>query len=200
MRVAIGFELGANYDLDEFVITQNFCNGRYLTQYSVYVGDSLDASIFENKVTTGYAGKKTDTTIKVEFEEDTYASCILFVFDHVDGDQAGTISEYAYTDFMLESMALYGLEVEEPDVPSYGDVNSDGKVNVLDYITLSKVIDGAVTVEAALANLNGDERIDVNDLIVLKKILLGIEVTPPTAVILLDPDLNADGTDGVNAF
>ena len=54
---------------------------------------------------------------------------------------------------------------------TYGDLNVDGKINILDFIGLSKLgIDSSNATDAADCNLNGE--LDSNDLVALKKLLL----------------------------
>ncbi|MBE6733086.1 MAG: hypothetical protein E7561_03725 [Ruminococcaceae bacterium] len=196
IRAAIGFELGANYTLDDLVITQDLTGDRRISQASVYVGDALDASIFANKAYTVTVAEDEDT-IRFEFDENTTASCVLFVFDHVYSKNSGNIiNKYAYSGFCVENIELHGSEIIEIETV-YGDINSDTNVNVLDYIALSKVIDGQMTVDTAVADLNGDGAVDLNDLIVLKKMLLGVEVTQ---LVTYEVNLDPDGVDGVDAF
>ena len=102
-RGAMGFDLGGKYALDELVLTKDLTLGNKLVQASVYVGDALDATIFQNKVDTvrvGYA----DETMKFTFPEGTTAKCVLIVFDHVVTDANCKIGQWSYTNFMLTNI------------------------------------------------------------------------------------------------
>jgi len=111
IRVAIGFELGADYKLDDFVVTQDVTNSDYnrrIIQSSVYVGDALDETIFQNKAYTVSTPDYDEDTITFNFDEGTTASCILFVFDCVYATDNGFINMHAYTDFCVTNMELHG--------------------------------------------------------------------------------------------
>ena len=54
-----------------------------------------------------------------------------------------------------------------------GDINTDGNINVLDFIALNKKLDNT-TGDLEIDDLNKDNNVDANDLIMLKKYLLGV--------------------------
>ncbi len=59
-----------------------------------------------------------------------------------------------------------------------GDVNSDGKINVLDIVKLQRIIVGLETADAmmlATADLNGDGKISVLDIVKIQRHIVGLE-------------------------
>jgi hypothetical protein len=58
-----------------------------------------------------------------------------------------------------------------------GDINGDGKINVVDMVLLKKFNLGIQTPklnQSGPADINGDDSIDARDLVILKKYVLGI--------------------------
>ena len=57
---------------------------------------------------------------------------------------------------------------------SLGDLNSDGKIDVMDYALLKKYLLGQGTIDTKLADLDGNGTVDVIDFVTMKKYLLGM--------------------------
>ncbi|MBE6733139.1 MAG: hypothetical protein E7561_03990 [Ruminococcaceae bacterium] len=172
-RAAIVYDLGKYYKLDSLVLTQYFqgSDDRAIHRFSVYAGNTLDLSIFNNQI--GRGGSATDTAMEVTLNQTTAARYLVIVFDHVAMQNNTRVEKYAYNP-KITGIACYGTETEAPSDVVYGDTTGDDKVNILDYISLSKAIDGQLTLSVEVADLNKDGEIDVNDLVVLRKILLGV--------------------------
>ena len=117
-----------------------------------------DPMIITGKIGTGY---QTGPSAAVP---NTY------MVDHVEGDAAGVFTEdtqtvkYVYTDFVPESIRLYG------------DINRDGSINVVDATDLQKFVAGlAPQYEAESANFdfNYDGSVNVVDATMLQKYAAG---------------------------
>jgi endo-1,4-beta-xylanase len=59
-------------------------------------------------------------------------------------------------------------------VSKLGDLNSDGKVDVMDYALLKKYLLGQGTIDTKLADLDGNGSVDAIDFVTMKKFLLGM--------------------------
>ena len=71
----------------------------------------------------------------------------------IDADETGTIYP------LEEDQELTSMILEE-----YEDVNKDGKIDILDFITVAKKIGAPVTDENRNLDINGDGKIDIADL------------------------------------
>lgn len=195
-RVGLLYDLGDSYNLDTLVLGQDISENIYIYNFSVYAGNSLDATIFENEIGNGGG---TDKEMTVALDDTVSARYVIIMIDHSTQSYNNFINIYGYKP-TLTSVNFYGEKAEEPVETVYGDMTADETVNVLDYISLAKAVAGDLEIDSAIADLNGDGVVDGKDLIVIKKIILGIEVTPPTNEVVADPDLNDQGTDGIEAF
>lgn len=81
-------------------------------------------------------------------------------------------------------------------VYALGDINSDGKIGINDYILIRKYILGSITLtdnEQKEADVNGDNKINSKDYILIRKAIVnGVEIKPieketPTPVITPTP-------------
>ncbi len=167
-RSAIGYSLNGYYKLDTLKLTQNLSTSHAIYKFSVYAGDSMDATIFDNLVAT--SGSKTDTELTVTLN-DVVAKYILIVFDHVSMTYNDIVNIYSYSP-CLNSISLIGELTDKPTVK--GDINGDNKVDIIDYIAFLKAFSGNTSLDETVADINGDGSISTLDLIYLKKMLLGL--------------------------
>ena len=77
-----------------------------------------------------------------------------------------------------EIVAVMRYDVDS-DIGSYvkGDVNGDGEVDIIDYLSVKRHVLGTIVLKAAeqqRADVNGDGEIDVIDYTIVKRIALGI--------------------------
>ena len=82
------------------------------------------------------------------------------------------------------------LEMKLVDVPSVGDLNSDGAVNVTDLSILINMLLGIEEVNLELADLDGDGVLNTSDVSLMVSVLLGLKV--------MTGDLNFDGVVNVS--
>lgn len=169
-RSAIGYSLNGYYKLDTLKLTQNLSTGHAIYKFSVYAGDSMDATIFDNLVASG--GSKTDTELTVTLGN-VVAKYVLIVFDHVSMTYNGIVNRYSYSP-SITNISLIGEKTDKPTL--LGDMDKNNVVNIIDYIYLTKAISGDITIPASVADLNRDGYINTSDLIYLKKLLLGIKL------------------------
>lgn len=169
-RVAIGYDLGGWYNLNRLVLNQELTKG-IIQNFSVYAGNTFDASIFNNCVGEYVGGKETAIADLGSLDAVRY---IMIVLDHVSVSHMPTLTNaYGYY-ARLTGIEVYGVETEKP-VYEYGDINCDNDRNVLDFIALAKGIESG-KLGISVADLNYDGLVDSNDLVVLRKVLLGVEV------------------------
>ncbi|MBE6733487.1 MAG: hypothetical protein E7561_05785 [Ruminococcaceae bacterium] len=112
-RYAIGYDLGDEYTLDKFVLTQNLNNVdpavRKVYRYSVYAGNTLDATIFENCV--GVGGSTIDKDMAIDLEGATNVRYVLVVLDHMTRFDDGSVCPYSYF-ANITNIAAYGTKRE----------------------------------------------------------------------------------------
>lgn len=66
-----------------------------------------------------------------------------------------------------------GEDMPWDDEPLEGDVNNDGKVDILDIATLVSLLDGKTDrSKVPYPDVNNDTKVDTNDLLRLKEIIL----------------------------
>lgn len=91
-------------------------------------------------------------------------------------------NEKKETDWLInsspESLNAYikAISVSSTSQGTVGDINNDGKINIIDYLALKKYIAGlwlGKTPDMAIWDLNGDEKINIFDMIKLKLYLSG---------------------------
>ncbi|MBE6733138.1 MAG: hypothetical protein E7561_03985 [Ruminococcaceae bacterium] len=108
-RYAIGYDLGDEYDLDTFTLTQNLNNvdpdDRMINRFSVYAGDALNATIFNNCV--GIGGSSIDKDMVVDLEGAKNVRYLLVVLDQMTNSVDGTTNMYSYF-ANITGLAAYG--------------------------------------------------------------------------------------------
>jgi hypothetical protein len=179
------------YSLDEF------------SQYGIYTLDYIylldnagnDAYLQPNDIKFNVNFSVTATTLNGILDES-----LLFDGDYVSGFEVGSHIEDYYTgDYKIVVYASDGTTVvtdnalatgniiklyDKDDacvdtamVVIKGDVNGDGNINTLDYISLRLHLLGVSNAEGArldAANINGDTSVNTLDYIALRLYLLGI--------------------------
>lgn len=173
-RMAIGYDLGGYYNLDTFTIEQALTKG-IIYNFSVYAGNTFDATIFNNCIGEYEFGKQTSVT--VDLRAATAVKYVMIVFDHISSAYTPTqTNAYGYYP-RFTNIKLLGIKTDKPKY-ELGDINCDKENNIFDFIALMKgMISGNLSI--SVADLNYDGVVDAKDLVVIKKVLLGMEVTIP---------------------
>lgn len=113
-RSGIAYDLGALYSLDSLVLEQKMVGNVAIFNFSVYAGNELDETIFQNKI--GAGGSTTDNRITVELDFDGSARYILIMFDHVTATYNNIVNMYTYQP-RLTGIELYGEQTGDIVVP-----------------------------------------------------------------------------------
>ncbi len=78
-----------------------------------------------------------------------------------------------FEDSTIEKYAIdNGINFEIYVKPVLGDVTCDGKLDVVDFVRLKKIIAGIVSAEGSKADVNGDGEYTAEDLVTIKTLLL----------------------------
>ncbi len=118
-RVGILYDLGNWYDLNSVALTVDNTSVQ-VRNYSVYVGNSVDATIFKNRVGTGGSSNMGDTTLKSTLTGATNVRYLLVVFDHVSN--LDVANRYGYTPYLSQVEAFGTVNPNPPKTQgsSYG--------------------------------------------------------------------------------
>ena len=99
----------------------------------------------------------------------------------VDADGKEKTSGRAATGDRLQIVAKNGGVLSDTQLLIYGDVNGDGKINIVDLISVRDQILGDYDLQGVFrtaANVNFDKKINIVDLITIRDQILGDYVIP----------------------
>lgn len=184
---------GSGYEVTVSVSSDYLCAGvqgiiEYDTDKLVYIGgtqnSNIDASeygkvkvsLLTTDVQNGVKGKIADLT----FISDAEVFSEAFTFSEIKG-------------VAVENNSI--LPSEENYIFTYGDVKSDGTINILDLVRMKKMSIESDDFDAS-ADLSQDGVLNSSDLIILRKMLLEVVMADSQNSILNVADFGAVG-DGV---
>lgn len=179
-----------------------------LTMTNVTVGtafDNLDVSlpqsqkspftIFCDGLDAPASADGTIITFTFVVDENVAADTMLeLTASYLDGD----VVDADFNDLPLRIQAG-GVTVGEGTLINYGDLNSDGKINIRDLGILQQHLNNwDVAIDRAAADTNGDGKVNVRDLGLLQQYLNGWDVSfpsnPPSAPLYTVVFKDYDGT------
>lgn len=130
-RMAIVYDLGSNYSLSEITIKQNWSQNRTVRNFSVYGSESLDGSVFDNRIGIGGGVQESLSAVLDDSKSVRY---LVIVFDHVTTKDSSVMNPAAY-DPRLTEIECYGEKVAGPK-----SLLSGNKTAVLGSITLENAL------------------------------------------------------------
>ncbi len=188
-EISVGNEYSASAPVIDYLVGNGGnANGIYLSSKDSFPTIGWDYSLTKYDANSGIYvnGESTDVFIK-KYEDNKYYVCLS---DLGITAEEGTIvmikgtfataklnsvtfqtAKYIFTDGQWKA---YSATVDIESTGVTGDANGDGAFNILDFIAITRYVEGETdTIGATDADMNGDGVIDATDKILIKKVLLG---------------------------
>ncbi|MBE5946424.1 MAG: beta-N-acetylglucosaminidase [Lachnospiraceae bacterium] len=154
--------------VDGYSLTPSFSINN-TTEYSLIIPESVDRIVVSASTVNSYA--KISGTGSISLALGTNKITINVTA------QSGNVRTYTLT--VVRGTASDTTTDTTPTVSSVGDLNGDGKINVLDIVKLQRIIVGLDASDEnimAVGDLNQDGKISVLDIVRIQRHIVGLEI------------------------